>query len=183
MAFNILLDELPDSLDGCLVNTDFRQGLRFFAAMADKELDDAERSAIVVRLFFSEALPSDHEAIWPFIEFFVAGGVVDKTPATGARVFDFNVDAGRLYAAFLQAYRIDLREVKMHWWLFLELFRDLPDDTMLLKVIDTRGKKAPKYADEEYKAALRKAKRTFAIESGSSDAAALGDTLRAWAGR
>ena len=183
MDFNPILDELPDSFNGCRVNTDFRQGLRFFAAMSDDSLDDSERGLVITRLFFPDAIPEPASEIWPFIEYFISGGDEKKENKNGQRVFDFNADSGRLYAAFLQTYGIDLRSASMHWWLFLELFRDLPEDTMLLKVIDIRGKKPPKYADDEYKTALRKAKRAFAIDSGNNDAASLGDVMRSWAGR
>jgi len=183
MAFNPILDELPDTFNGVQVNTDFRQGLRFFAALADKEIEEREKSGIILRLFFPKEIPEPASEVWPFIEYFISGGDAEKSGSTKARVFDWNADAGRLYAAFLQTYRIDLREIKMHWWIFLELFRDLPEDTMLLKVIDIRGKKPPKYADNEYKRDLRKAQQAFAIEQGLADAKALGDTMRAWAGR
>lgn len=182
MGFNPILDDLPDSFNGYRVNTDFRQGLRFFAAMADPDLDEQERAAVIIRLFFGNQIPEPVDEIWPFVEYFIGGGE-DKKCESGPRVFDFNADSGRLYAAFLQTYGIDLREAKIHWWLFLELFRDLPEDTMLLKVIDIRGKKPPKYADDEYKQALRKAKRAFAIDAGRDDAASLGDVMRSWAGR
>ena len=183
MDFNPILDELPDSFLGCRVNTDFRQGLRFFSAMSDNSLDDSERGLVITRLFFPDTIPEPVSEIWPFIEYFISGGDEKKGNGNGQRVFDFNADAGRIYAAFLQTYRINLRQENMHWWLFLELFRDIPEDTMLLKVIDIRGKKPPKYADDEYKTALRKAKRAFAIDSGNNDAASLGDVMRSWAGR
>ncbi len=183
MDFNPILDDLPDTFHGCQVNTDFRQGLRFFAALADNELNEQERNAVVLRLFFPITLPDEQDEIWPFIQYFIVGKETNRDEGNKERFFDFNVDSGRLYAAFLQAYGIDLRTEKMHWWLFLELFRDLPDDTMLSKVIDIRSKKPPKYADAEYKSTLNKAKRAFAIEGADNSAASLGNTLRAWAGR
>lgn len=181
MGFNAIIDPMPDSFSGHRINTDFRQGLRFFAAMADKTLSDQERGTIVVRLFFPETIPDSAEEAWRFIEHFISGGD-EKRGASGPKLFDFNADAGRLYASFLQAYGIDLRKTEMHWWLFLELFRGLPEDTILMKVIETRGKVAPKYADAEYKSNLRKAKRAVAIDREGNDAAALGNTLKAWAG-
>jgi hypothetical protein len=184
MAFNLILDELPDTFRGCSVNTDFRQGLRFFAALADSSLDDKERSAVILRLFFGSAIPSDIESVKRFIDYFINGGGQKKKRERGGKItFDFNVDSGRLFSAFLQAYGIDLRTEKMHWWIFLELFHDLPEDTMLMRVIDIRQKKAPKYAGDEYKQDLYRAKREFAIETSGGSAATLGSALRGWAGR
>jgi len=183
MVFNPILDEPPRECCGVPIKSDFRQGLRFFRALADKDLDEAERSMILVRLFF-DALPEDQSIVWPFIEWFISGGE-EKKEGSSERVFDWNVDAGRLYAAFIQTYGINLSdpEIKMHWWVFMELFKALPEDTMLLKVMDIRGKKPPKYADDEYKAALRKAKRAFAIETSDNPARSLGEKLKSWAGR
>jgi hypothetical protein len=184
MVFNPILDEPPTDCAGVPIKSDFRQGLRFFRALADKDLDDGERSMIIVRLFF-DTFPEDQNSIWPFIEWFISGGEDKKEGSSGERTFDWNVDAGRLYAAFIQTYGIDLSDpdVKMHWWVFLELFKALPEDTMLLKVMDIRWKKPPKYADDEYKAALRKAKRAFAIDNSGDPARSLGETLKSWAGR
>jgi len=183
MVFNPILDEPPTDCAGVPIKSDFRQGLRFFRALADKDLDEGERSMIIVRLFFDK-FPKDTSTIWPFIEWFISCGA-DKKEGSGEQVFDWNVDAGRLYAAFIQTYGINLSDpdVKMHWWVFMELFKALPEDTMLLKVMDIRGKKPPKYADDEYKDALRKAKRAFAIETSDDSARSLGESLKSWAGR
>lgn len=183
MVFNPILDEPPSECSGVQIKSDFRQGLRFFRALADKELDEAEKSFVLIRLFF-DRLPDDQSIIWPFIEWFISGGA-EKKEGGNDPVFDWNVDAGRLYAAFIQTYGINLSDpdIKMHWWVFLELFKALPEDTMLLKVMDIRGKKPPKYADDEYKADLRKAKQAFAIDGIKDQARSLGETLKSWAGR
>ena len=83
-------------------------------------------------------------------------------------VFDFNIDAGRVYAAFRQVYGLDLRQEQMHWWIFLELFRALPEGTQLSKVIEIRAKKITKDMDEDSKRALRKAKRAYAIQQDAA---------------
>lgn len=189
MAFNPILDEAPGTFYDYPVQTDFRQGLRFFKAVADKSLSDEEKNRVILAVFFGKdedgfiVQPEPRNEIWDFINWYISGGE-DKKGSSGKRVFDFNEDSGRIYAAFLQTYRIDLSDekVKMHWWKFLALFNALPEDTMLMKVIDLRGKKAPKYADNEYKNDLRKAQRQFALENGGDDAASLGAVMKSWAG-
>lgn len=50
------------------------------------------------------------------------------------RTVDWDEDAGRIYAAFLQAYQIDLLSVDLHWHAFLALFSALPEDTQMVQV-------------------------------------------------
>ena len=52
----------------------------------------------------------------------------------------------------------------MHWWVFLELFWAMPDNTKLMQVIDIRGKPIDKKADKKYKAQMLKLKAHFAID-------------------
>lgn len=162
MAFNPLIDQLPTEWRGVKVKTDFRQPLRFFRAVADSDLSDMERAHIIIRLFFNE-IPQASADLWEFIENFVSGGAGNDTEA-GKKLFDFEIDSGRVLAAFQQSYGIDLTTENMHWWRFLELFRGLPDNTMLAKVIEIRGKEIPKDGDRKYIRDLRRAKRAFSLE-------------------
>lgn len=78
------------------------------------------------------------------------------------RGFSFYVDQGLIYAAFQEAYHINLTTESMHWWLFNELLNALPGDVLLMRVIHWRLtdlKKLPKAQREFY----RKMKETYAI--------------------
>jgi hypothetical protein len=160
--YNPLLDSPIDSWRGSAIRTDFRQALKFFRIAEDKELEENEKAALYIRCFFDK-IPRPLDSVFDFIGWYVAGGEEAKK-SSGPRVFDFGVDAGRLFAAFYQIYRIDLRAEKMHWWDFLELFRALPDGTMLSRVIDIRGKKIDPKADSKYRMELARAKAAYALE-------------------
>jgi hypothetical protein len=73
------------------------------------------------------------------------------------KIFCWDADSGRIFAAFLQVYGIDLRTEKMHWWTFKTLFDALPADTKLMEVIQIRQKKIPGGKDqgEERNAIIR----------------------------
>lgn len=164
MGFNPLIDEVPIEWDGCPVNTDFRQPLRFFRCVADKSLTNEEKAEFTIRLFFDlRKLPKKSEELWGFIQFFVSGGNTEENEP-GKKLFDFEVDAGKILAAFWQTYGIDLSVEKMHWWVFLELFRALPDNTMFAKAIDIRGREVPKGGDPKAWYALLRAKRALSLE-------------------
>jgi hypothetical protein len=160
--YNPLLDSPIDSWRGFAIRTDFRQALKFFRIAEDKDLEENEKAALYIRCFFN-TIPTPLDNVFDFIGWYVAGGEEAKK-SPGVRVFDFDIDAGRLYAAFMQVYRIDLREENMHWWDFLELFRALPDGTMLARVMDIRGKKIDPKADAKYRMELARAKAAYALE-------------------
>lgn len=84
------------------------------------------------------------------------------------KTFDFLQDSGRIYAAFVQAYGIDLFKMqgKLHWWQFIQLFNALPDNTRMAQVISIRAREIP--APTKYNAAeiesLHKLKAAVALE-------------------
>ena len=61
------------------------------------------------------------------------------------RAIDYEQDAALIYAAFMQAYGIDLRaEKRMHWWTFQSLLAGLPSGTRLMEIVDIRTRPLPK---------------------------------------
>lgn len=162
IKFNAILDKSPDEIFGGVVQrTDFKQVLKFFRLLTDDSLDDEEKSAKVLTLFFTE-LP-EVDDVWPYIESFIQGPDEPECDSE-KRVFDYNVDHGRIYAAFLQTYNIDLRTASMHWWTFLELLQNLPEDTKLMQVIKLRGEKPDKNMSPEQRRALRKMQNRFRLD-------------------
>ena len=91
------------------------------------------------------------------------------TKATkGARVFDFIQDGALIYAAFRQAYNIDLVEEqgRLHWWKFQALMNGLPSNTKFAEVINIRTRPIPKPTkyNQEERAALARLKQQFRLE-------------------
>ncbi len=159
--WNVILDTPPNP-GGCL-KTGFRQVLKFFRVVADPNLDEDVKGRIIMALFFDE-FPDPPEAAWELIEEHIAG---PKGPKEGGEQrFDFNVDHGRLYASFWQAYGIDLGVWEAHWWQFLELFWGLPKDTAVMEVMELRGREIPAKGDAKYIRDLRRAKRAVALDGG-----------------
>lgn len=80
--------------------------------------------------------------------------------SSGPRTFDFDQDAGPLYAAFYQCYGLDLlgRDRNLHWWKFVQLFSGLPEDTRMMQIVSIRSRPLPKptkYNAEERQNLLR----------------------------
>lgn len=129
----------------------------------ESESAEEQKAKQIAEVFFGTETPPDDPGLWTFIQDFLTMG--ESNDDGGEKVFDFEIDSGRLYAAFRQSYGIDLATEKMHWWVFLELFRALPDDTMLKKVVEIRTKKPDKNDSPEQRAALMKAKDAFRLST------------------
>lgn len=90
-----------------------------------------------------------------------------KQSSDKQKIFDFEQDAKYIYAAFMQAYNIDLLDVKkLHWWKFISLFNGLPQDTKIMQIIDIRTKPIPKRTkfNGEYITSLMKLKAEYKLE-------------------
>lgn len=103
------------------------------------------------------------------------------------RSFDFKIDSMLIYAAFQQAYGIDLlqQQGRLHWWKFYSLFQALPKATKLREVMHIRTCDIPaptKYNQAEIRN-LQTLKQLYALpgsasgESYAQGLSALWDTL------
>jgi hypothetical protein len=93
--------------------------------------------------------------------------IVPNEKQSKEQVMDFEQDWQSIYAAFRQAYGIDLfKEKDMHWYVFSALLKNLPDTTRLASIIDIRQKPIPKptKGNAEYRAWLMHAKAEFALK-------------------
>lgn len=90
----------------------------------------------------------------------------EKLKGNGPVSISFSVDADRIIAAFWQAYGIDLTKERLHWWVFVALLDNLPDDTRMMQVahIRTRPLPAPNMYNKELRAALIRAKAAVALK-------------------
>lgn len=84
------------------------------------------------------------------------------------KMFDFEQDAGLIYAAFMQTYGIDLYAVRnqMDWRIFAALLRGIPENTEFSRTIKIRGMKVPERTKEnsDYVDSIIKAKRAVALD-------------------
>lgn len=86
----------------------------------------------------------------------------------GEKAFDFVQDAELIYAAFYQAYGIDLfqEQGKLHWWKFSALLNGLPSDTRFSEIVSIRTRPIPaptKYNQQE-RDNLMKLKHQYALK-------------------
>lgn len=148
----ILTEKLPVSLRvkgrEYQIQTDFRKVLDY----EEHVKPDAEDRDIILAVFEmykrnTEILKADifPEAMEKLNWFISCGEEQKKRPSNAVlginrnRPFDFKVDGGLIYSAFVQTYEMDLYEVEyMHWWKFNALLADISKDCRFSKVMEYR---------------------------------------------
>lgn len=99
--------------------------------------------------------------------------VLFKPSKGGEKSFDYVQDSELIYAAFYQAYHIDLIEEqgKLHWWKFSSLLNALPSDTRFSEIVSirTRPVPAPTKYNEQERQNLMRLKREYALSMTSEE--------------
>ncbi|MBP1971577.1 hypothetical protein J2Z83_003728 [Virgibacillus natechei] len=90
------------------------------------------------------------------------------------KIYDFDIDADRIYASFLMDYKIDLMDLQgeLHWKKFFALFEGLSSETPFQKVVGYRTAKAPKETkhNKEQRNNIKKLKQKYALEQKEQNA-------------
>lgn len=146
---NIITDGLPDcvEIDGEAfhINTDFRVWVKIELLFSD-DVPEGYRLPLALGLAF-DTIPENKEEAAEALLAFYSGGKITEKKASGKkkksrrnrRIYSFEYDSEYIYAAFLQAYGIDLADVKMHWFKFKALFAALPDECLMSKIMGWRA--------------------------------------------
>ena len=125
----------------------FDRVLEMLAVNARGDLDDGEKREHAVWLLVASRPPKTSADRAHLLETIV-NEIIQPRPSKvkGPRLFDFAQDAPYIYAAFRQAYGIDLyrEHGRLHWWAFLALFQALPEDTRMREIISIRARPIPR---------------------------------------
>ena len=172
---NILIDDIeyPDQAvvngERYEIRTNFRTSILFELMMQDDSLDARTKVWKGLNLYFP-VIPDDlSAAVDAALWFYRCGREETRLQKRMAgrmgkkQLYSFEHDAGRIYAAFLLAYKIDLQDIEyMHWWRFRYLFDSLPKDCEFVRVMEYRGVEIDKVPDGQ-KEWYRKMKRVYAL--------------------
>ncbi len=125
---------LPNAIEAYgqvfLLNTDFRLWLQYPGILREN----------LQGLFADHAPPLlTQEVIEPLDCFYMPPAELPRDSDGGVPLVDWDLDADLIYAAFMQAYGIDLIEADMHWHKFLALFSALPEETLMVKIMSYRA--------------------------------------------
>ena len=172
---NILIDDIecPDQTvvngERYEIRTNFRMSILFELMMQDDSLDARTRVWKGLNLYFP-VIPGDLSAAVDAALWFYRCGreetALQKRMAERKgkkQIYSFDYDAGRIYAAFLLAYNIDLQDIDyMHWWRFRFLFDSLPKDCEFVRAMEYRSVELDK-VPEGQKEWYGKMKRMYAL--------------------
>lgn len=160
MDCNLLIDPLPLTVPvggGDLpIETNFRTGILFEMLINDGSLSDGEKMLHAANLWFPESFPAnDEEQIEAFdgILWFYSCGKetmkssqqaeresTSKVKTLNRRIYDYDIDAPLIYAAFLSQYRVDLQDIEyLHWWKFSAMFKGLSEGHEITKIMGYRS--------------------------------------------
>ena len=179
---NLLIDDMPDKVAGLPVNTDFRIMVQLEQLIHDPEIAPAEKVQLGLRLLYGDKWHTiGVTAAWEGLLWFYRGGEDPastpedeapkrprQAPQRARRVYDFEQDAGRIYAAFRQVYGIDLQEAPLHWWAFRAMLFALPDSCLQGKIMGYRAVDTSKLKGTEKKR-IQRLQQLYAIRTGTTE--------------
>lgn len=165
MTCLLLEGGLPETIDGVPIYADYRNMIRFEQILDDDSLTDVQKTMLGVSQLFDELPPGGLERAVDRLQWFYSRGKAaseedgQQGGKKAVRAYDltYDADASCIYAAFRQAYHIDLIEIPyLHWWAFLALLENLPDCTAMAQRMQLRAMDVSKVKDkkmrEHYKA-------------------------------
>lgn len=177
---NVLMDDLPYSVTVANteipINTDYRTGILFEQILGDPTVPDDEKLDTVLKLYYGDAVFSMledmgavQEALNGIMWFYRCGadetaGSETEGDASGKKPpFSYEHDAGYIYAAFVEAYGIDLTRNRLHWWQFRALFLGLPETVLFCRIMGYRTMEIPARMPKEKKRFYQRMKRVYKI--------------------
>lgn len=151
---NILLDDLPEEIDGIPIYSDFREMVMFELMVADPEIPQDGRIPLAIDLLYQQPIRDLKQAMDGLLWFHRCGAPLESGRGgkrAHERAYDFEQDASDIYAAFMQVYHIDLNSAELHWWKFSALLAALPEDCKIMKIMGYRTADISKLKGEEKK--------------------------------
>lgn len=153
------------------INTDFRVAIECNSIATDDTIGDVERPlAIIYKLFGDEGLnsPDDWDKLLELaIKYLCLGKELDESNEEPD--MDFVQDMSYIEASFMSDYRIDLSNIKMHWWKFYQLIEGLSNSELgnccvLNRIRNLRTLDVSKIKDPKEKAKILNSKKQFFLK-------------------
>ncbi|MFD1411520.1 Gp15 family bacteriophage protein [Lapidilactobacillus gannanensis] len=181
----LLYEELPRNVDLSGVkyelNLAFDSVLYALKAISDPDLTDKDKLESFLNILIIGHLPS--EDVWLDLYDQVINLLSDASPETAVptdlngnpikiksnqpniKTYDSDFDAQMIYAAFKQAYGIDLidQQGKLHWYKYQALLNALPENTMFYQVRNIRNTNLSDIKDKEQRHTMAKLKEQVAL--------------------
>lgn len=183
---NILYEQYPteliiDNISYPIV-TDFRDWIAFFDMINDDILEPKDK-VIASLNWFKDKIPNDLEQAYNGLISFARADdlnpklnkISDKTQNT-KQILSYLHDSPYILGAFLQTYRINLRNIDyMHWYEFRALLDALPEDTPLKKRMGYRSINVSSIKDKAERKRIKAIQRDISLPSRELSAFDIGN--------
>lgn len=149
------------------VDTDFRIWVRFQGVLLADGTDDS-KAVKICELMEEMGVPAKKESLDAMLSFYAGASTENQTEGGGnVQAYDFEKDSEYIFSAFLDSYGIDLTTERLHWWRFKALFKSLPEDCQMCKIMMYRTIDLNKVPKEQRKF-YREMKQRYALKSGKT---------------
>lgn len=158
--------DLPQAIEvngkSFLINTDFRDWIKV------GELFKQDATLDEYLFLFKKDIPTDPAFIQAVQQFFYNPNATPKNNGeSGDPILDYVLDGEYIYGAFMQAYHIDLMDIKyMHWHKFKALILCLPNNTMLKEIMNLRSWKKDSI---DYETQCRRSREIWSLPRATSE--------------
>lgn len=146
------------------IETDFRFWANFQGILLGHETN-GEKARKICDLMKKIGLPETKESLDAMLQFYAGASTENQTKSGGnVQAYDLEKDSEYIFSAFMDSYGIDLTTERLHWWRFKALFKSLPEDCQMCKIMMYRTidlKKVPK----EQKNFYREMKERYSLKS------------------
>lgn len=172
---NLLYEQYPtelviDNVSYPIV-TDFRNWIAFFDMINDDILEPKDKLVASLQWFKNE-VPNDLEKAYSGLISFAGAEELYSKPTQNNRksstkqILSYLHDSPYILGAFLQIYRINLRNIDyMHWYEFRALLDALPEDTPIKKRMSYRAINISSIKDKAEKKRIKDIQRSIALPS------------------
>lgn len=164
---NIILEELPHETEaGLRIRTDFRESIKFELLMQDNKIEELDKIAIAINLYYYEAPKDIQQAIDGMLWFYRCGKEIkaSQNEKENNQIYSYEFDDALIYGAFMSQYNIDLNEIEyLHWWKFKAMFENLKEDNKIVEIMGYRAMDLEKIKDKDEKARYKKLKKFYAL--------------------
>lgn len=147
------------------INTDYRIALKCLDIVNDASISDLERTyAIVYKLFGFIPEDNEMENFTRIAEQYLGCGKSQEEQQSRKKDMDFNQDWSYLIASFMSDYNINLNNVDMHWYQFIDLIQGLTEDSVMSKVRELRNYDLSDVKDQKQRNKIIKAQKAVALK-------------------
>ena len=145
--------------------------------MQDREIEKEEKMALALNLFYDEIPKDIKKAFDGIIWFYTRGKNIKKEinnkndeKSNKKNIYSYEYDAGLIYTAFLDQYRIDLNEIDyLHWFKFKAMFEGLKSENKICEIMGYRAIDINKIKDKNEQKRYKNLQKKWALPDDRSE--------------